>query len=69
MSRHHEETVAVDYERVVARTELAVKLRLPDGREVWFPLSRCEDLVEVEVGHGPGEFECPAWLAEEKGLA
>ena len=62
------ETVALRYEEVLAKTDRAVKL-LIDDEEHWFPLSQCDDLAEVEVGDEEGEFECPEWLAEEKGLA
>lgn len=61
-------TVTVDCEDVLAVTDRAVLLLLSDDREVWFPLSQCEDLEDVAKGDGEGCFECPEWLADEKGV-
>lgn len=66
MSRN-DETVTVQFAKVVAKTDKAALLKIGD-EEVWFPLSQCPDLEDVKKGDRDGEFECPEWLAEEKGV-
>lgn len=59
---------------VLAITNLAVKVKLrwvgtekPALESAWFPISKCPDLENVEVGEEI-EFECPEWMVEEKEL-
>ena len=67
------ETVTVEYVAVVARTDRGVLLDL-DGRgdERWFPLTDNDGdiwgLEDCERGDGPGEFDCPLWLAKREEL-
>lgn len=63
-----DDTVELHYDAVLATTDIAVLLDLGGGQEIWFPLSRCPDLHEVDRGDGPGFFECPVWLAENEDL-
>ncbi|MHA1730856.1 MAG: tetratricopeptide repeat protein [Promethearchaeota archaeon] len=46
-------------------TGKAVLLRLPDGREEWFPLSHTRDLGGTGAAH---VFEVKRWLLEKKGI-
>ena len=62
-----DDTISLRFETCVAATDRARLLRLLDGREIWFPVSQCSDLEDVERGEA-GEFSCPAWLAEAKGV-
>jgi len=52
--------------KVVATSPKAVLVRVGD-LEAWFPKSQVEDLEDA-VRDEEVEFECPAWLAREKGM-
>lgn len=59
--------IAMEAELVIKRTTDAALVELPDGEEIWFPLSQCGTLEFIDEGDG-GEFSCPEWLLAEKGL-
>lgn len=65
-------TVTVEYALALATTDKAVLLDLGGGDARWFPWEDrdgpLEGLENVDRGDGPGEFECPLWLARREGL-
>ncbi len=57
---------------VRAKTDRALLCELPDGEEVWFPLSQIHDDSEIydsaQIGD-TGELVVSEWLARQKGYA
>lgn len=66
------ETVTIGHVEMSATTDKAVLLDLGSGDERWFPKEDrdgpIEGLEELRRGDGPGEFECPLWLARREDL-
>ncbi len=46
----------------------AVQVRLPDGRELWFPRSQLDKASEVTGDRDSGVLVITSWIAEQKGL-
>lgn len=65
MSRRDEPPVVLSG-RVVATTDKAVLVRV-GNLEAWLPKSQVEALEDA-VRDEEIEFECPAWLARDKGF-
>lgn len=60
--------VHLDFEKIVRETEKALLVEMPDGEEVWLPLSQIADQDDYHVGDGPGTISITEWLAREKGF-
>jgi len=45
-----------------------VQVRLPDGRELWFPRSQLDKESEVTGDGDSGVLVITSWIAEQKGL-
>lgn len=54
-------------ESIIRTSPKAVQLRLPSGKEIWFPFRHCPDLQGLSV-HQKGWFQCPLWLIEREQL-
>lgn len=54
----------------IGETEMALKVRLDDGREIWFPKSQIDDDSEVfdADGNSTGTLVVSEWIALQKGL-
>ena len=66
--KRQEHPIQVEYEEVKAVGPRSVLLDFGVGLEAWIPYSACPELEGLEKDSGPGEFECPYWLAEREGL-
>ena len=62
----HNDVILLRFAACRAVTGQARLLEMPDGREVWFPVSQCPGLEDVDRDDENGEFECPEWLAAKK---
>ena len=63
-----EEVAELDHDGVLATTDLAVKLDMPDGT-VWVPKQFITDEGMPKAGDGPGIVNVKAWWAVKRGLA
>ena len=52
-----------------ARSGKAIKVRLPDGREEWFPVTQIEKDSDVRHDSDSGVLRVSAWIAKEKGIS
>jgi len=54
---------------VVASTERALLVEMPDGEEVWFPRSQIVyGETDIEHKNDVGTLEVTEWIAKAKGL-
>lgn len=51
-----------------ARSGKAIKVRFPDEREEWIPVTQIEENSEVRYDSDAGVLRVSAWIAREKGI-
>jgi len=52
----------------IHETDSALKVRMEDGKELWFPQDHIDDDSEVWNKGQEGNLVVSDWIAEEKGL-
>ncbi len=58
----------LEFDEILAETDKAFLLLLPDGEEVWIPLSQVADAGDYQEGDSCGEISITEWIARKKGL-
>ena len=59
----------LDFERIEAKTDKAMLVRLIDVDEaIWFPLTQIDEPDQYETGDEDGVISVTEWIADKKGL-
>jgi hypothetical protein len=61
-------SVTIENALCTGETDKAIKVRLEDGEEMWFPKSQVEDDSEVYKKGTDGLLVISDWIAENKGI-